>query len=1307
MAMSRKLQCIISILLTVPAAGNLCFAQSDAPLPEGVRAVWDLEKAWRESTPTRERICLNGLWRWQPSSENKATDVSTTNWGFFKVPGAWPDNNSWDKKESQIVHPHPTWKSADIRSTVRAWYQREFTVPKEWQGRRIALSLQYLNSLATVYVDGKKAGKLHFPAGELDLTSLVQPGGKHVLSIFLEALPLKETMLAFNDTHGGQEVKGSVRFRGLCGDVFLAGTPAQARISDVKVDPSVRQWSLTVHIDLVSLAPGAEYKLQVKILDHGQPVKTLTSPVFKEADLKEGRFTFTQPWKPEKLWDINTPQNQYDLELSLLDAAGKTLDVYLPVRFGFREMWIEGRDFKLNGTRLFWAVVPLDNTTLGVGRSTYEAAKESMLRLKSIGINLVYTHNYDCKPGTHVAFDEMLQAADDVGMLVSFSQPHFHDYEWKDTDAQKNGYAQHAAFYVRVAQNHPSVVVYSTSHNGTGYFEVMNPDLIDGVYEPTDDGYKNNVKPALMAEAAIRKLDPSRIIYHHSSGNLGMMYTSNFYLNFVPVQERSDWFEHWATKGEKPAFMCEYGMPYFLTWTMYRGYYKGHLPWEGHNGQVPYEFCLAEWDSQWLGDSAFKLGDMEKTDLRWEAKQFTAGKTWQHWDYKPYICDPHFDQQQEVVARYTADNWRAFRTWGVSGTSPWTYSWLWKLRDGVDKGRKDLKTDWDKLQRPGYSPDYVGEQYDSLDQGYERTDWTPTVAGKALLRNNQPLLAYLGGKAGAFTEKGHNFLAGETVEKQLIIINNSRATVSCECAWSLALPTPQSGTATLSVATGEIHQHPLKFALPAGTKAGAYKLGISVKFSTGETQEDAFIVHVLPETPPLKSPAKVAVFDPRGETTKLLAALGVVGETVQADANLSKYELLVVGKGALTPEGPGPNLGRVREGLRVLVFEQHADVLEQRFGFRVQEYGLRETFRRIPDHTALAGLDEDLLKDWRGDATNMAPRLKYDVRPYPLINPTILSAGVVVTRPWRCGNRGNVASVLIEKPACGDFVTLVDGGYSLQYGALMEYREGQGMVLFCQIDVTARTERDPAAERLARNLFEYAGSWKPLPRRTILYAGDPTGQKHLQSAGYTVEPYTGGALKPENVLVAGLGAGAKLASDKAAIATWIKQGGHVLALGLDASETEKFLPAQIVTKRAEHIGCYFDPPAGNSPLAGAGPADVHNRDPREVPLVVGGAQSVGDGVLAVAESGHIVLCQLPPWQFNIQQQNTKRTFRRTSSLLSRLLGNLGVQGQTPLLERFSKPVKLADGQSDEKRWLKGFYLDTPEEWDDPYRFFGW
>jgi hypothetical protein len=89
--------------------------------------------------------------------------------------------------------------------------------------------------------------------------------------------------------------------------------------------------------------------------------------------------------------------------------------------------------------------------------------------------------------------------------------------------------------------------------------------------------------------------------------------------------------------------------------------------------------------------------------------------------------------------------------------------------------------------------------------------------------------------------------------------------------------------------------------------------------------------------------------------------------------------------------------------------------------------------------------------------------------------------------------------------------------------------------------------------------------------------------------------------------------------------------------------------------------------------------------------------------LARVENTNVIFCQLAPWQFDYQKQNTKRTYRRTSFLVSRLLANMGVNGSTPLLQRFHDPVV---GKW-EKRWLTGLYLDLPEEWDDPYRFFRW
>ena len=69
--------------------GTFGAEQTEVALPNGVKAVWDLDLAYREKTPTRERVCLNGLWRWQPAAA-VGTGVPAGNWGFFKVPGAWP-----------------------------------------------------------------------------------------------------------------------------------------------------------------------------------------------------------------------------------------------------------------------------------------------------------------------------------------------------------------------------------------------------------------------------------------------------------------------------------------------------------------------------------------------------------------------------------------------------------------------------------------------------------------------------------------------------------------------------------------------------------------------------------------------------------------------------------------------------------------------------------------------------------------------------------------------------------------------------------------------------------------------------------------------------------------------------------------------------------------------------------------------------------------------------------------------------------------------------------------------------------------
>ena len=1448
-------------------------------LPDGVKAVWDLDKAYRETTPTQERVCINGLWRWQPG-DAKSAEVPVDNWGYFKVPGCWPGISSWLQKDSQTVFEHPSWRDTNLGGIQAAWYQREITIPRNWAGRRIALEADTVNSLATVYVDGKSMGTVVFPDGTVDLTEACRPGQKHLLSMHVVAVPLKGVMLAFNDTASAREVRGSVERRGLCGDVYLSSTPGTARITDLKVDPSVRKWQISFRVALADLGGEEPYRLHAEVADKGETVVRFSSTVFRGDDLVNGRYTFSADWHPDRLWDLHTPGNMYDVQLTLVDSQDWTLDVFRPTRFGFRELWIDGRDFYLNDSRIYLSSVPVDSPLLGAAAGNYEAVCESFRRLKDIGINYVYTHNYGSNPGSHLSFQETLRAGDDVGMLIGLTQPHAGNYNWDDPEEVRN-YQRHADFYVRVAQNHPSVVFYVTSHNSTTSPGDMDPDLM-GIVEVTRDNWSGgNAEKAAKAEAIISRLDASRIVYHHASGYLSPIHSSNFFINFVPVQEMSDWFTPWSEKGVMPLFTCEYAVPGSWDWTMYRGWYKGKRTFG--SAAVPWEFCMAEWNSQFLGDVAFKVSEAEKRNLRWEAEKFRAGALWHRWDYPNAVGSSIFSERDPVYAEYVADNWRAFRALGLSGNAPWFYGEFWRPRPGTDRSRKDLPVDWDNLQRPGLSPDYVSDRWERVDLAFDRDDWEPSVAADALVRHNMPLLACIVGKADALTSKDHNFFPGQTVEKQLLVVNNSRQTIRCDYSWSIALPRPVDGNGILAIEAGNQKRVPIRAVLPADLAAGSYELTMTADFSgpgmrdfggraraagAGRTQRDSFLIQVMASPAAPQDVGRIALFDPKGETTALLRSMGVSFAEVSPDEDLAGYDVLIVGKAALTPDAPGPDISRVRDGLKVILFEQTSDVLEQRFGLRTIEYGLRRVFVRVPDHPLLAGIDSEHLENWTGSATIVPSRLTYEGRSQQ--GEVIMWCGLPIPVVWRCGNRGNVASVLIEKPASGDFLSIVDGGYSLQYTPLVVYREGKGAVIFCQMDVTGRTEADPAAEALVRNILQYVAGWRPSPRRSVVYCGDPLGRKQLEATGLALSPYESGMLSSDQVLVVGPGGADELSGDVAAIAEWLAGGGHVLALGLDGEEASAFLPFEVATNDAEHIAAYFEPAGVGSLLAGVGPADVHNRAPRQVPLVTDGAVPIGNGVLAAADGANVVFCQLlpqdvsptlglptafsavedadgspgalvtlgpvtpggatlgqwaeravagrtytlavvaealgaditahvgaelserpgwgrrytpgepvvrgedirlqageqaelrvmfdaaetenlfvflrcsqpgarlrigsfrlyegdhvqavepdkaaedllengdfatgeAPWLFEFaQQRNVKRTYRRASCMVTRLLANMGAAAETPILENVSRPV--SEG---ERRWLDGLYVDVPEGWDYPYLFFRW
>jgi hypothetical protein len=1320
-------------------------AQDAVELPAGVTAEWNLEKAFRETTPTRERICINGLWRWQPAPQEQkkpapgetlaAATPPSGKWGYFKVPGSWPGAHGQSAQETQRCYRHP----GSAQNEQVCWYQREINLPANWKNREVFIDINWLQSIANVYLDGKMIGTVGYPGGKLDISSACKAGEKQVLSICVAALPLSKEMTVFMKGDLTATGQATVGLRGLCGDVFLESTPAKARLSDVRLAASVRKWELTVDAGVANLAADQEYRFKGEVLDGDKKVHSFESKPFKAADAAGGRIVFSAPWKPEKLWDTNAAGNMYNVQLTLLDSKGTAIDAYYSTRFGFREFWIDGRDFRLNGSRFHMIAFPYDGAAMSIYNASYAGAKEAFTRIKNAGFNMCYAHNYDANPGSNLSFDETLRAADDVGMLFSFTMG--------ITDPA------HTEYFTRRIAGHPALVFYAISHNNYGIAEDVDPELIHSCPEFMRDGKgqraDGKLKEARAREALITRFDPSRIIYHHG-GNIADVSSPNCYLNFVPVQEISDWFSTWAAKGSKPLFTTEFANVVDADFTMFRGYElsaNGEIvpplaePKLGRTGSMRkqgsyyygtalrHEQHVPGWGAQFRGDIAYQITDKEEKNLRFEAEQWKKHSPgWKFWAYPVNVNSPPYDapNERDIQAAYVNDNWPAFRSLGVSGTNIWQYTELFQLKPNPTQGRPGvtmregwqkndrpepvfpIATDWEHLQKPGYSCDWQNapDRYAEAEVGFPYSnsmeDWIAVGnLTKAWLRVTKPAFAYIAGKAAHFTSKDHNFYPGETVEKQIIVINDTRAPLSADCEWKSTVAGVSGEKKHVDVETGEQVRVPFKFSIPENTKPGECEITLAVKYSTGETQEDKFAIQVMarPEKP--KPALAVSLFDPAGKTRRVITGSGVACAEVKADAKVAAPGILIIGKEALTAEGPGPDISAVRDGLRVIVFEQNLAALQQRLGFRAVEYGLRNVFPRSPDHPLLSGIASRNWADWRGlSGSNMSelklltytPDWKYDTE---LISNW---AGLIVNRPWRGTTYGAVSSIFMETPPRGDFLPVLAGGFSLQYAPLLEYREGKGMVLFCQLDVSNRDESDPAAETLVRNILEYAGKWQPPVERKARYAGDAAGKAHLEKSGIAAAAYEGGALGQDDVLIVGPGAGQGLVPHAAAIADFLKAGGHLLAIGVTEQEANSFLPFKVAMNTREHLSTYFPQAEEKSPFAAITPAGLLSREPRQLPLLKGDAEVeiLGDGILAKVKNANVIFCQMVPWTYDIKDMhNLKTSYRHSSVLLNRLLGNEGVRGTTALLSRFAAP-----GGSD-------LYLDTPVEADDPYRQYGW
>ena len=1109
---------------------------ANAPCPMHEEAAQSIEDAWTRTTPTRETISLNGLWKFRPAlteaTEADGTDTKKAGqdtvpadddcWGWFKLPAIWPDR--WDNDEayqSPILAQYleDNFLTKENAIPEKAWYKRTINVPPHWEDHQIVMEFSLVNTHAKVFVDNAAAGELWFPGGEVDLTGKLLPGKRQSIAILVEAIPLADSMDAFMAPDRIIKDKAVVKNKGINGDVYLTARPKGQRIVFVHAIPSVKNNTITFRTELEDAA-NIPYKVVADVTLPDGSVKTF-SPKLPSIPDERNAIVLTFPWKNAPLWELDAPQ-LLTASVSLYSADGLTLiDRTLPFTFGFREFEARGKDLYLNGVPIHLRALHCEaGTSVNVECSAEPEATEMLRRMRQYGFNFLINAHYNFNFGSMNYLEGLLAAAEKSGFLMSFSLPHLNQFGWKLHEANvRNRYTWMTRFLIRKIANNPAVVMYAMNHNSCGYYGDQNPLKIDGKYQLENDVESefpipgNRRNQAAHAEKIVKYLDPTRLVYHHESGNLGDLHSVNIYLNWAPLQERSDWMKHWAANGVKPVFFVEWGLPHISSWSSYRG---PEFIWRTKAFQSLWatEYAAAE-----LGEEAYRqAADFGGEPIAHEMKLWEGKKpfAWSELN-KPIAQYPFYHQ---IMAKYATDNWRSHRAFGVSAMLPWDQGALWKTPKNVNP--KAHLNDLSVLKQPGLFPDRMHAMPAQFIYGKTAPEgWEPTALGEAFLRWNQDTCAFIGGQEDNFTDKTHSYRQGDSIEKTIVLINDTRrkrvVTVDwrCQSIRKSFKATLLPGTVTFRPISCVIGDSGLE------THTFTSRITMTAKFDNGDIWTDQFDFQTLPILDKVLEGFSAWIYDPKGMTTKYLQEISMLTlKPLEADAVIDftpHQDPVIIGREALDDPAAITWLPDAISKGKLLIFEQSYDALTKRLGFRANIHGLRELFVTKLIHPAfrdcISPMDEDeeqaanaALKNWRGASTLTPPFL--DVPQQETHNPRWNWLGFENTRVWKAGNQGNVASVLIEKPTIGNWRPLAVGGFDLQYAPLLELTVDKGRTIFCQLDVTNRTENDPVADRIACRLIHYL-IYAPDPgiKRKVYYTGGPEGRALLTSMKVKFEDF--------------------------------------------------------------------------------------------------------------------------------------------------------------------------------------------------------
>ena len=1142
----------VKFLTEDPAPDPILSSVEISPLEQ---KLWSPEGAERRSYGgIREALCLNGVWRMFKADHYSSAPREEGERLYSRVPGS----------PRSVMFQHYREKNGSLEVVEQShgkqsagWYQRTFSVPEEWRGKRIFLKFDNLNgNYGRVYLNGKlidsfrqdfKAFYLIPNVRKVDVTELVRE--VNLLSVFVDRFPVAfwKDQLDIQD-----------HFTLAVEDVWLEASPSPVVLRNALVLPSFRKSSVELRAGIWN--PRKETgraELEFRFRRPGEKEKVF-SHRFRLNGEEKIRIAVQKKWRNPVLWDCENP-NLYTLSVSL-SINGKKADALPDADFGFREFWVENGEFRLNGKKIRLRMY--SNPAFERVRA-YFANPYSMPQY----VSHIRELNYDTvrfspiRKHSLYGDDLYLRESDRQGLYNLYPMPPYEEDEMQS-------YRKNVERYLEYYGTHPSILMWYTDFNTCHYAWNQDPaKLNDTEYVP-----KEKVKArklARTAETVMRSLDPSREVFQHAGGNSGKIFTSMNYQSMgTPVQEQEDWPKQWAEKHTQPLMVVESGFPFFPQFSDFEGRGPG------------YTWLVAENAARYFGDRVFAR----------ESRPVPM-------NFRSVMGSPFFPQNRNfldvcaMLYRRVVPAWRAYDM-SALGDFPGGYD-LMAFQSFGDYNHPALWRGDDQVKRAGIRPDRPALHYILFD--YTRPE---TAIYQTIRDAFRPLKVFLGGETENFTSKDHAFFSGENFEKSIVIVNDKTTAQNLRFRWEFSVggKTVSSGTPGTKIDAGGILKLPIRLTAPEVAERSDGVLKLEVYRDGFAESTDQLAIQIFPKhRPPEFRNVSAGLYDPVGKTAAMLRKAGFPFRAVSSLEEARKCRLLIIGQNALGSHLPEflkqiEEQGVLRRGYKILMFEQKACNLGN---FVFESPSSRTAFIRRPESLLVRGLRDEDFRNWRGESDTVPAQVVSDENSphYP-------------RSKWKCGNGGIVAGNVIRKPTYGNFSTIVDCGFNLMFAALMELKTGHGQVLFCQLDVTSRYGMDPAATRLVDNILTEMGKPNlPIPNQSVAYLGDRGNARLLQRMGMEFDILKGTSpwelnRKPYQVVI--LGKLSLSSKGKEEFRKFFAKRKSYVYIALPGAPLE-LLPVDL---KIGKLSLFRASAPKNDPLfAGIPDADLYFREARSLPVI--------------------------------------------------------------------------------------------------------